>query len=224
MLMIMDAFFSRYLCVSHLPVEERWNVYTHGLGLLVATCAVSWFLLARGHTLGTLELTCAVVYSISLLLCYTTSTLYHYVHLPEHKDWLKRIDHIAIYYFIAGSYTPFACSPYLGDLGLPILKAVWILAIVGTFWKYFFPHAFPLFSTLTYLSMGWLILLAIEPLLTYLPAPTLFWLVLGGASYTIGVLFYMRESMRFHHAIWHLFCFFGSLCHFVSIAFYLMPF
>lgn len=224
MLMVMDAFLSRYLPISHLPLEERWNVYTHGLGLLLAICGVIWFLNHASMTMGALEILCASVYSASLLLCYTTSTVYHYAHLPQHKEWLKRVDHIAIYFFIAGSYTPFACSPYLGEWGKLILMAVWAIALIGTTWKFFLPHALPLFSTFTYLAMGWLVLIAIEPLLTYLSAPALFWLVLGGASYTIGTLFYMRESMRFHHAIWHLFCLFGSLCHFISIAFYLMPF
>lgn len=224
MLIVMDAFLSRHLPISHLPLEERWNVYTHGIGLILALCGSFWLLTLANNTMGTLEIVCASVYSASLLLCYMTSTLYHSVHLPHHKDWCKRMDHVAIYFFIAGSYTPFACSPYLGDWGFTILTTIWALALIGAAWKSFLPHHFPLLSNLTYLAMGWLVIVAIEPLLTYLSAPALFWLVLGGVSYTIGTLFYMRESMRFHHAIWHLFCLFGSLCHFISITFYLMPF
>lgn len=147
MLRVMDAFLSRCLPISHLPLEERWNVYTHGIGLVLSAFGIIWFLRYVSSTMGTLEFICALVYSVSLLLCYTTSTLYHYVHLPQHKSWLKRVDHISIYWFIAGSYTPFACSPYIGDWGLHILIAIWSLAFMGTAWKWFLPNALPFLST-----------------------------------------------------------------------------
>ncbi|HEU0306602.1 MAG TPA: hemolysin III family protein [Lysobacter sp.] len=197
--------------------EEFANAMTHGLG---ATAA-----LAGGAVLITLaarfgdgwQLIGATVFGLCLLLLYIASTLYHAIQEPVAKARLKVLDHCAIYLLIAGTYTPFTLIGLRGDLGWWLFSAIWTLAVAGVVFKLFFTGRFKLLSTLIYVAMGWLVLAAIVPVFRALDGWTFGWLLAGGACYTLGTFFYHRPSMRYSHAVWHMFVIAGSVCHYVSV-------
>lgn len=199
------------------PGEELANALTHGLGAVAA--------LAGGAVLITLaalhgdrwQLVGAIVFGICLLALYVASTLYHTVVHPLAKARLKVVDHCAIYLLIAGTYTPFTLVGLRGPWGWGLFAAIWTLALAGVVFKLFFTGRFRRLSTSIYIAMGWLVLVAFEPLLDALDRWTLGWLLAGGACYTLGTFFYHRPSLRFSHAIWHLFVVAGSVCHYVAV-------
>ena len=197
--------------------DEIANALTHGLGAVAA--------LAGGAVLITLaaiygdgwQLGASIVFGVCLLLLYTASTLYHAIQHPVVKGRLKVLDHCAIYLLIAGTYTPFTLIGLRGPWGWALFAAIWTLAIAGIGFKLFYTGRFKLLSTLFYIAMGWLVIIAIKPMLSALDGPTLGWLLAGGGFYTLGTFFYHRESIRYSHAIWHLFVIAGSVCHFVAV-------
>jgi hemolysin III len=197
--------------------EELASALTHGFGALAA--------LAGGIVLITLaalrgdgwQLAAAIVFSASMLLLYVASTLYHAVQDPRAKSALKVFDHCAIYLLIAGTYTPFTLVSLRGDVGRGLFIAIWSLAAAGIAFKLFFTGRFKLLSTLVYIAMGWLVLVAIKPVMAALDTWTFGWLLAGGAAYTLGTVFYHRPSMRWSHAVWHLFVVAGSVCHYVAV-------
>ncbi|MFC5577361.1 hemolysin III family protein [Lysobacter niabensis] len=199
------------------PREEFANALTHGLG---ATAA-----LAGGAVLITLaarfgdgwQLIGATVFGLCLLVLYIASTLYHAIQTPVMKARLKVFDHCAIYLLIAGTYTPFTLIGLRGDVGWWLFGAIWTLAVAGVVFKLFFTGRFKLLSTLIYIAMGWLVLAAIVPVFRALDGWTFGWLLAGGACYTLGTFFYHRPSMRYSHAVWHMFVIAGSVCHYVSV-------
>lgn len=202
---------------AHSVREELANALTHGLG---ATAA-----LAGGAVLITLaalygdgwRLAGAVVFGICLLLLYLASTLYHAIQHPVAKARLKVFDHCAIYLLIAGTYTPFTLIGLRGPWGWSLFAAIWSLALAGVVFKLFYTGRFKLLSTAIYIAMGWLVIVAIKPLLGALDGWTLGWLFAGGAFYTLGTVFYHRPSLPYSHAIWHLFVLGGSVCHYVAV-------
>ncbi|RZA36646.1 MAG: hemolysin III family protein [Lysobacteraceae bacterium] len=197
--------------------DEIASALTHGLGAVAA--------LAGGAVLITLaalhgdawQLGASIVFGVSLLLLYTASTLYHAIQHPVAKGRLKVFDHCAIYLLIAGTYTPFTLIGLRGTWGWGLFAAIWSLAIGGVVFKLFYTGRFKRLSTAIYIAMGWLIVVAIKPMLASLDAWTIGWLFAGGLFYTMGTYFYHRESIRFSHAIWHLFVIAGSVCHFVAV-------
>lgn len=197
--------------------DELASALTHGLGALAA--------LAGGAVLITLaalygdawQLGASIVFGVSLLLLYVASTLYHAIQHPVLKGRLKVFDHCAIYVLIAGTYTPFTLIGLRGPWGWGLFIAIWTLALAGVVFKLFYTGRFKLLSTAIYIAMGWLVLVAIKPMLNSLDAWTLGWLLAGGLFYTLGTYFYHRESIRFSHAIWHLFVIGGSVSHFIAV-------
>ena len=197
--------------------EELASALTHGLG---ATAA-----LAGGAVLITLaalygdgwQLGASIVFGVALLLLYLASTLYHSIHHPVIKGRLKVFDHCAIYVLIAGTYTPFTLIGLRGSVGWWLFAIIWALAVAGVVFKLFYTGLFKKLSTLIYVAMGWLILVAAKPLFAALDAWTLGWLITGGAFYTLGTIFYHRPAMRYSHAIWHLFVIAGSVSHYVAV-------
>lgn len=205
--------------VSHPSLgEEIASALTHGLGAVLSlgagavliTLAAIW---GDGWQLGA-----AIVYSIALLLLYVASTLYHAITHPRAKSHLKVFDHCAIYLLIAGTYTPFTLIGLRGTWGWGLFAAIWTLALAGIVFKLFFTGRFKRLSTGIYLAMGWLVVVAVVPMLSLIGTPTLVWLLLGGLFYTAGTWFYHRESMRYAHAVWHMFVIAGSVCHFVAVS------
>lgn len=197
--------------------EELASALTHGLGAAAA--------LAGGAVLITLaalygnawQLGAATVFGVTLLLLYLASTLYHSFQHPVLKGRLKVFDHCAIYLLIAGTYTPFTLISLRGPLGWGLFAAIWTLALAGVVFKLFYTGRFKRLSTLIYVAMGWLVIVAIKPVLAALDGWTFGWLMAGGVFYTLGTIFYHRESIPYAHAIWHLFCIAGSVCHYVAV-------
>jgi len=199
------------------PVEERLNVITHGFGFILALIG-SIILLKNGLQEGIhLIFFSYLIYSFGLLTLYLASTLYHSAKVPKLKKRLNIFDHSAIYVLIAGTYTPIALLTIKGTWGLAILCTVWILAIIGIILKFFFIGRYSKFSTATYVLMGWVVVIAIKPLINSMVTPGLLWLLAGGIFYTIGALLYQRKSMKYNHAIFHFFVLLGSFCHYIVI-------
>ena len=199
-----------HLCGSHR--EEVANLLTHGLGVIFSIAALVVMLyLAAGDPLKTVS---AAVFGLSLVLLYSSSTLYHFFTSPRWKAKFQALDHACIYLLIAGSYTPFTLITLRGPSGWALFAAVWTMAIIGvllkTFWKGKKDHWI---STALYLLMGWLILLAFGPLLRGMPIAGVWWLAAGGLAYSFGVIFFAWRRLPFNHAIWHLFVLGGSVCH-----------
>jgi hemolysin III len=197
--------------------DEVANVLTHGAGAVAS--------LAGGVVLVTLaalggdawKVVASAVFGTTLVLLYTASTLYHAARSPVARARLKVLDHCAIYLLIAGSYTPFTLIGLRGGWGWSLFGVIWGLAVAGTVFKLFFTGRFPRLSTTIYVAMGWLVLVAIGPMVQRLPATTLAWLVAGGVTYTVGTLFYHNRRIPYAHAIWHLFVIGGSACHFAAV-------
>jgi len=201
----------------HHPREELWSALTHGLGALVGLGAGA-VLITLAAVWGTAwQLAGAIVFSISLLLLYVASTLYHAIPHQAAKARLKVFDHCAIFLLIAGTYTPFTLVGLREHGGWWLFAAIWTLALLGVVFKLFFTGRFKGVSTLIYIAMGWLIVFAIRPLLQQVDAVTIGWLFAGGIAYTAGTAFYMSRRIRYAHAIWHLFVLAGSVCHFVAV-------
>ena len=198
--------------------DEIANALTHGLGAAAALAGGAVLItLAAIHGDGW-QLGASIVFGISLLLLYVASTLYHSIQHPVAKGRLKVFDHCAIYLLIAGTYTPFTLIGLRGPWGWGLFAAIWTIALAGVVFKLFHTGRFPRLSTALYVAMGWLVVVAIKPMLASIDAWTLGWLLAGGVFYTLGTYFYHRESIPYAHAIWHLFVIAGSVCHFVAVA------
>jgi hemolysin III len=197
--------------------EEIANRLTHGCGALFAVVALV-VLLSRALASGeTSRLVSYGAFGLSLVLLYAASYAYHSASDERRRRFFKIADHAAIYVLIAGSYTPFLANVLKGSTGGTLLVVVWILAVLGVVFKFYFAHRFKLASTLVYLVMGWLVLFVIGPLIDALSRESLLWLVAGGLSYTTGVFFYLWERLPYHHAIWHVFVLAGSACHVFAV-------
>ena len=197
--------------------EEFASALTHGLGATAALVAgIVLVTLAALHGNGW-QLGSAIVFGTCLLLLYLASTLYHSFNNPVVKGRLKVFDHCAIYLLIAGTYTPFTLIALRGPWGWGLFAAIWSLALAGVVFKLFYTGRFRKLSTLVYVAMGWLVLVAIKPVLAALDTWTFGWLIAGGLFYTLGTIFYHRQSIPYSHAIWHLFCIAGSVCHYVAV-------
>ena len=203
--------------------DEIASALTHGLGALLALAGSAVLItLAAIHGDGW-QLGASIVFGVTLLLLYTASTLYHAIQHPVAKGRLKVFDHCAIYLLIAGTYTPFTLVGLREDGGWWLFAAIWTLAAAGVVFKLFFTGRFKGVSTLIYIGMGWMAVIAIKPFLRQIPPETLGWLLGGGLSYTLGTVFYMSKRIPFAHAIWHGFVLAGSICHFVAVALHVVP-
>jgi hemolysin III len=201
----------------HTLREEIANALTHGLGVVAALCGSSVLITIAAMQGNGWQLGSAIVYGVTLILLYLASTLYHAVPHPTAKARLKVFDHCAIYLLIAGTYTPITLVGLRDSVGWWLFGTIWALAMAGVLFKLFFTGRFKLLSTLIYVAMGWLVVLAIGPVVRHLEPFTLWWLFTGGVFYTGGTLFYHRPKLRFSHAIWHLFVLLGSVSHFIAV-------
>ena len=208
---------------DRLHLEEWLNALTHGVGAVVALAAGAVLITLASIYGDRWAVIGASVYSASLLLLYLASTLYHAVaHVPT-KAKLKIFDHCMIYVLIAGTYTPFMLVNMRGPWGWSLFVTIWVLAIAGVVMKAFFIHRFRRLSTLVYVLMGWLCVVAVSEMIATIPFNGLMWLAVGGLCYTIGVIFYLWHRLPYHHAIWHLFVLGGSICHFFAVLFSVLP-
>ena len=171
-------------------LEERWNVITHGFGLVVFVIASFFLLTKASENAASYALIGIIIYCASQLFLYTASTSYHYAK-PEKIKWtLRKMDHISIYFSIAGTYTPVCLISLEQSSGWMILAAVWGIALFGTIWKLFFTGKFEAFSSILYLVMGWMVVLDLDSLLAVLSDAQLWWLIAGGISFSVGIIFY----------------------------------
>lgn len=203
--------------------EEIANALTHGVGVIAG--------LAGGGVLITLaaiyghvwHIIGATVFVVALVVLYTASTLYHAIQHAVAKARLKVFDHCAIFVLIAGTYTPFALVGIQGAWGWTLFGLAWGLAAAGIVFKLFFTGRYQKLSTAIYIAMGWMVVIAIKPMLASLSPAMLLWLLAGGVFYTVGTIFYHREQLRYAHAIWHLFVLGGSICHFAAVLLQVVP-
>lgn len=197
--------------------EEIANAITHGLGAVGS--------LAGGSVLITLaalfgdgwRLSAAIVFSTTLVLLYSASTLFHAIPHRAIRARLQVLDHCAIYLLIAGTYTPFTLISLPEEWRWTIFAIVWSMAILGVLFKLFFTGRFRRLSTASYLSMAWFVLVAARPLSRALPTEVIFWLLLGGVAYTGGTYFYHSQRIPYAHTLWHLCVLGGSTCHFIAV-------
>jgi len=197
--------------------EEIANSITHGLGLIASIAALPVLLVRARSSNDPSAVTGATIFGVTLILLYASSTVYHALPLSKGKRFFRVLDHSAIYLLIAGTYTPFALGPLRGPWGWTLLAIIWTLALIGIGSKVVVGFRLPHFSTGLYLVMGWLIVVAIKPLVENIPRAGLLWLAAGGLAYTGGVAFYAMKRVRYSHMIWHLFVAAGSVCHFIAV-------
>lgn len=197
--------------------EELANALTHGAGLtasLVGLPPLVWMATTRGDALN---IVACSVFAVGLIILYASSTAYHAAPASRAKHVLRVIDHVAIYLLIAATYTPFALAVLRGAWGWTLFGVVWALAVIGVLHKTFLGFRLPRLSTLMYLGMGWLAIVAIGPLTRALPPSGLVLLFAGGLCYTAGVALYVRDHLPYRHALWHLFVIAGSGCHYAAV-------
>ncbi|WP_312049929.1 PAQR family membrane homeostasis protein TrhA [Acinetobacter courvalinii] len=203
------------------PKEELINAYSHGLGAVLALLA-SIFLIVKGHALPLGQWMSLWVYGFSLVLLLSSSMLYHFAVDERKRYWYKKLDHTAIYYLIAGTYTPFLSIAIPTAKAHYLLIALWIIALIGTLFKLVFIHRFQKISLAAYLLMGWLAILVMDDMQRYLSKDAIQLLIAGGLAYTIGTLFYALKKVRYTHAIWHVFVLLGAGLHFLAIYCYVL--
>jgi hemolysin III len=197
--------------------EELANSLTHGFGVLFGIVAVPILIAlatAEGNVPGLIG---AAIFGFSFLMVYGFSTLYHSVGYPPLKRALRILDHISIYFLIAGSYTPFILTYMLDATGITLLSVLWGMTLLGIAFKVLFTGRFDKVSLFIYLAMGWMLVVVGKRFFGTVPLEVGIMLVAGGLSYSLGVIFYRWKRLPFHHAIWHLFVLGGSVCHYVAV-------
>jgi hemolysin III len=204
--------------------EEIANAISHGVGFLFAIASLPLLLAFNAHGGHAVNLVAVSVFSVTMMVLYLVSTVYHAVPEGRVKLFFNRLDHAAIYLFIAGSYTPFALGVLHGRLGWTLFGAVWAMAAAGVAVKLMNLLKHPLWSTGLYVAMGWFALLAAGPLIKSMPVAGLMWLFGGGLAYTAGAIVFLFDSRaRYMHFVWHLFVLAGTVCHFFAALWYSTP-
>lgn len=199
------------------PNEEIANSLSHGLGAVLAA-VFSPQLIAKALDAGALQGLAAIVYCASMVLLFSISAAYHWLPRGHTKELLRRLDHAAIFLFIAGSYTPFMLGTVAEDGGYWILALVWLVATVGTVAKCANRLTHPVLSTALYLGLGWLAVFILKPLMAAMPPEGLTLIVAGGVLYTLGaIVFHVDDRVRYAHFAWHLLVLGASGCHFVAV-------
>jgi len=206
---------------NYSPKEELWNVITHGFGLLLAIAGLVLLVVHSSLYEDAWHIVSFSVYGSSMVVLYAASTFFHASKPGKLRKRLNVFDHASIFFLIAGTYTPFTLVTLRGGWGWSIFGVVWGLAIAGIILKLFYTGRFEKLSTAIYVILGWLIIIAIKPLINHFPLEGLFWLGLGGISYSIGAGFFLWHKLPFNHAIFHVFVLIGSISHFIAVYFYI---
>jgi len=203
--------------------EEIANAITHGIGALLSIAALAILIVFSSLYGNAWHVVSFTLFGSSMVLMYISSTLLHSLPAGKAKNIFEILDHSSIYFFIAGTYTPFLFIVIDGWISWTIFGIVWGLVIAGTLFKSFFAKKFLFFSTLLYLIMGWFIVIVWKPLVLNLAQSGFILLVLGGIAYTVGSIFYVWRGFKYHHMVWHIFVMIGSTLHFFSVLLYLLP-
>ena len=202
--------------------EEVFNSITHGIGTLLSIAALVvlvFFATVRGNAWHIVSFS---IFGASMVVLYLASTLYHSFSKEKLKNLFARLDHAAIFLLIAGTYTPFVLTILRGPLGWTIFGIIWALAIAGVVIRSIYLTRFRKLMVGIYLGMGWMFTMAIVPMIRNLPTSSLIFLFLGGAFYSIGVIFYLWRNLKYSHGIWHLFVLGGSIMHFFAVLYTLI--
>jgi len=208
---------------TYSPREELANSLTHGLGVLLSVAGLALLVTYSALRGDAWLVTSSAIYGATLVILYTASTLYHSFSDAQLKRLLQKFDHAGIFLLIAGTYTPFLLVSLRGPWGWSLFGVIWGLAAVGVTIKFWFAGRFRLISTLIYIGMGWLVVMAAKPMLLAVPTGGLWLLLAGGLCYTGGTVFYLWKRLPYHHAVWHLFVLAGSACHWAAVFVYLVP-
>ena len=205
------------------PIEEKINIISHAVGFVLSIVALV-FLVRYASIYGNAwHIVSFSIFGVSLMVLYASSTVYHSAKNPQFRRKMRIVDHASIYILIAGTYTPFTLVTLHGVTGWVLFGVTWGMAVTGIILKFFHTGKYDSISTLMYVFMGWIIVFAIKPLINNLSSEGLFWLVAGGMAYTTGAILYSINKIKFNHAIFHLFVLIGSVCHFISVYFYVLP-
>lgn len=203
--------------------EEVANAVTHGIGAVLSIAALA-LLVVFAALYGTAwHVVSFSIYGATMLLLYFNSTMVHSLREGKAKDFFEFLDHSSIYLFIAGTYTPFMLVAIRGPLGWTLFGIAWGVAVFGVLFKAFFVKRFLFMSTIFYIAMGWMIVIAWGPLTQAVASGGITLLVLGGVLYTLGTVFYVWRGFPYHHAIWHLFVLAGTVLHFFVVLLYITP-
>lgn len=208
---------------SHERGEEIANSIVHGIGAGLGVAALVVLVTFAGLMGDPFRVVSFSVYGATLVILFMASTLYHGFKNPKVKSLFRIFDHAAIYLLIAGTYTPFLLVSMQGAWGWTLFGVVWGLAILGVLQASLFLDRFKLLGLITYLAMGWLIVIAIKPLLSSLNVGGIIWLAIGGACYTLGISFYLIKRIPYNHAVWHLFVLGGAVSHFFCMLLHVLP-
>ncbi|MDD9892039.1 MAG: hemolysin III family protein [Gammaproteobacteria bacterium] len=203
--------------------EEVANSVTHGLGAVASIVGLAVLVGFAAVNGDAQDVTAVSIFGASMILLYTSSTLYHSVPHDGARAVFKVMDHASIYLLIAGTYTPYTLISLRGEQGWELFAIIWTLAAVGVVFKLFFTGKFDKLSTVIYLAMGWLVVFYGKSVMEAVPAGGMWLLLAGGLSYTVGVVFYVWDKLPFNHAIWHVFVLGGTVCHYLSILLYVVP-
>lgn len=203
--------------------EEIANSITHGIGGLLSIAGLVLLIVFSALYGNAWHVVSFTLFGSTMVLLYTASTLVHGLPKGKAKDVFEIIDHSSIYFFIAGTYTPFLFIVVKGALGWTLFGIVWGIAIGGTIFKSFFVKKYLHTSTVLYVLMGWMIVFAWKPLSENMHPNGLVLLVIGGLLYTIGAIFYVWRGFKYHHMIWHIFVVAGTMAHFFAVLLYLLP-
>jgi hemolysin III len=207
---------------KYTPLEEMINVVSHGLGFALSLAALV-FLIIKSSLHGTaIHIVSFTIFGASLIVLYAASTLYHSAKNNKLRARLNVFDHASIFILIAGTYTPYVLVTLNGPWGWALFGITWGLAVLGVILKLFFIGKYAKLSTIMYVLMGWIIVIAFKPLMENLPFEGLMLLISGGVAYTIGALIYSFKRIKLNHAIFHCFVLIGSACHFISIYLYVL--
>ncbi len=201
--------------------EDVVNSIIHGIGIGLSVAALV-LLIVFGNIYGDIwHVVSFSVFGATLIFLYLSSTLFHGVKSLKAQEFFRKCDYIGIFLLIAGTYTPIMLVYLRGSWGWTLLGVVWFLALVGIGLRIFFSSKVELVLAILYVLMGWIIMVAVKPALVLIPSGVLIWLLVGGASYMIGLIFLSWKKLPFHHALWHLFVLGGSTAHFFGLFFYI---
>jgi hemolysin III len=197
--------------------QEIAHSITHCIGIIFGIAALPVLSAIAAHKDHTVAVVGAAIYGFCFLLVFTFSTVYHAFQNLRVKKVLLILDHISIYFLIAGTYTPFLLNYMMNPTGITLLTVLWSLTLIGIFFKVLFANRFNFISTVIYIAMGWIMLAGGRQFFTALPSSVLTMIIIGGGLYTIGTIFYLWEKFYYHHVIWHLFVLAAAICHYVAV-------
>jgi hemolysin III len=214
---------ARTLVRTYSVGEEVANSLTHGFGIVLSVVGLAVLVVSASASGDVRHVVSCAIFGVTLILLYTASTLYHGIQHSRVKAAMRVLDHSAIFLLIAGTYTPFTLVNLRGPWGWSLFGLIWGLALLGVLFQVTLLRRWVGLSLGLYVGMGWAVIVAAKPLLETVPPQGLALLLLGGLSYTGGIVFYVWHRLPYHHAVWHLFVLAGSVCHFCAILFYVAP-